>query len=83
MKNLLTLFVLFFSSSVFGEWITYAEDNGISYHYEDKTIRQTKNFVYVWNLISYEEEQKVQQISFHSMVSYFKIDCKINAKIDI
>ena len=79
MKTLLTFFVLFFSSSVFGEWIMFAKDKKVSMYYENEKIKKSNNLFYVWHLMSFEEEQEVKNLSFYSVVTYIKIDCGINA----
>ena len=79
MKTFLTLFVLFFSSSVVAEWIMFAKDNKVSMYYENEKIKKSNNLFYVWHLMSFEEEQKLKDLSFYSVVTYFKIDCGINA----
>ena len=75
MKILLTLFVLFFSSSSWGEWTFIAStDRGDSYFVDLETIKKQKAYVYYWELVDYVIP--IQDIAYSSK-NYIVTDCNL------
>ena len=75
MKIFLTLFVLLFSSSSWGEWTFIAStDRGDSYFVDLETIKKQKAYVYYWELVDYVIP--IQDIAY-SAKNYIVTDCNL------
>jgi hypothetical protein len=72
MKKLPILFVLLFSTSLFGEWHKYNKDNdGNNYYYEKDSIRKSDQYAYAWDMIDLIEPDN-EKMSF---TAYKKYNC--------
>ena len=73
MKILLTIFVLFFSSSVVAEWIYFSTNEyGYDYCYDDQTIKKNNDHIFFWRLSDYN---KIDKFGDMSVITYHKLDC--------
>ena len=70
--KLLTIFLIFFSSQAFSDWVFYTKD-GIYKHYYDSEINKQGNYINIWYMISSPYKNNLGD---QSAVQNIKIDCK-------
>tara|TARA_B100000579_G_scaffold433738_1_gene453098 strand:+ start:733 stop:1110 length:378 start_codon:yes stop_codon:yes gene_type:complete len=73
MKILLTFFVLFFSSSVFAEWVFLEKNSGgYDFYYNDKLIYKDKDHIYFWQLSNFPS---IDVSGDMSSIFYTQLNC--------
>jgi len=77
MKQLLSIFLLIFSSNVMAEWIEYStESNGDTHFFDDARAQKSGNEVLVWTRVRY----KTSVMGASSYQSLLRLDCSENSE---
>lgn len=80
MKQLLTICLLVFSSSVVAQWMEYASrPNGDVYFYDDSRIDKQGSQITVWTRVRY----KTSVMAASSYQSQLKLDCSENSETEL
>ena len=77
MKILITLLILFFSSSGFAEWMLVSEDNDRNYSIDFNTIEKKSGFAKFWNMENYINGLGGDK-NVMSSINFISTDCSSN-----
>lgn len=72
MKILITLFVLFFSFSLFAEWTRFSSTNDLTLYYDVKSIIKFNQNIFLWRMGDFNEKSEWGDLS---ATTYTKIEC--------
>lgn len=84
MKNLVTIFLLFFSVNGYCDWFKVTESNSITVYIDDSKITKKDKFIRVWSLHNLNIPQKINDgKSYQSYVTLNEIDCHEDKSRDL
>ncbi len=80
MKQLLTILLVFFSSTVTAEWIEYStKSNGDVFLFDSERVEKNGNEITIWTRVRF----KTSIMAASSYQSLIKIDCSENSVIEV
>ena len=77
MKQLLSIFLLTFSSNALAEWIEYStRPNGDVFFYDSSRLEKNGNQIHIWTRVRYN----TSVMAASSYQSYLRLDCSENSE---